>query len=191
MAGLAAAGLAAVSGCGKGGKAAPPVPVVTERAPDREERKLGGGQEREETLRVPGQDRLLPSQDPRNQPREAAAPDAGAGSAAGTEVTLTPQPPATAASAESSAGSLAPPQVPRGEVRYRVQLMATLRAGAAYELHAELKEILDLPVYVEFEQGLHKLRVGDFRARGEADDARRRLVGLGYADAFVVEFRGP
>jgi cell division septation protein DedD len=131
----------------------------------------------------------MPSEDPRNQPPGGAAEPASTSSGE-TGVTLVPAPPAATDQASTPPGPLAPPPIPRGEVRYRVQLIATLRAAAVYELQAELRDLVDAPVYAELEQGLWKLRVGDFTSRDDADGMRRRLVGIGFSDAFVVEFRG-
>ena len=71
-----------------------------------------------------------------------------------------------------------------------MQVLASAVPANAYRVRGELQETLGTAVYVEQEQGILKVRTGDFRDRSDADTLRRRLFGLGYEDAFVVECRG-
>lgn len=173
----------------------------------------------EGTIVLPGQNRLLPSQDPRNlsgsaelAPPGEPAPDEPTAPASQRETpesasTQAAPPPAGSApvrrsetppsgtggapgTASQAPSSFLPPQIPPGEGRFRVQVLASAIPVNAYRVRGELEETLGQPVFVEQEQGILKVRAGDFKDRADADTLRRRLFGLGYGDAFVVECRG-
>jgi hypothetical protein len=156
---------------------------------------------RSEEITLPGQNRTLPSQDPRNQEGTGELPRIGDASGispaqaspGATEGAGTPAPqPGQIERAEAPPlpPSFLPPPVPSGESRFRVQVLASALAANAYRVRSELEENVGMPAYVEQEQGIWKVRAGDMRERAEADVLRRRLFGLGYEDAFVVECRG-
>jgi hypothetical protein len=94
-----------------------------------------------------------------------------------------------AAKAPGELSDFGPPPVPRGDVRFRVQILASVAFNTALRVRDELSKTFEEPVYLEREQEIWKVRVGDLRDRATADGIRRRLVGLGYDDAFVVEAR--
>lgn len=87
-------------------------------------------------------------------------------------------------------GDFAPPLVPKGSSRFRVQVLAIAALKSALAAREEVAKVVEEPVYVEPEQQIWKVRVGDLPDRQAADTLRRRLVGLGYEDAFVIEARG-
>jgi hypothetical protein len=80
--------------------------------------------------------------------------------------------------------------VPRGESRFRVQILASVVLKTALGAREEVAGAVEEPVFVEREQEIWKVRVGDLRDRAAADGLRRRLIGLGYDDAFVVAAQG-
>ena len=83
----------------------------------------------------------------------------------------------------------APPRTPEaGEAAgYRVQIFAAEDAATAADVARRLEARLEgSPVYVEREGPWHKVRVGDFATRGEAELLRARLAGMGYSGAWIV-----
>ncbi len=72
---------------------------------------------------------------------------------------------------------------------YRVQLFATTDAALAEARATELRELFEEAIYVEAEGPLYKVRVGDCGSRDEAAELRRRALGLGLEDAFIVDTR--
>ncbi len=219
VAGLVAMGILAAAGCAGRGRGAPrpeigaqggagqrEAPAVgagggsgSKEAEDRGEERSAG------TIVLPGQNRLLPSQDPRNLAGSGELAPAGEGPAVAAPAVAAPpivpgdvegneapaSPARESAKTDSQApSSFLPPPIPPGEDRFRVQVLASAIPANASRVRGELEETLGLPVYVEQEQGILKVRVGDFRDRAAADTLRRRLFGLGYGDAFVVECRG-
>lgn len=181
---LAVLVLALHAGCaGRSGRAAlPDAPAVAKRPPADERHAAGAEQER---IRLPGQNRWLPSEDPRNRPAGESPPAASAMRAARRI--------AAPASTDGSAAG-ADPIGERGvvetrEPHYAVQVLASATTARAYALRAELEKALGIPVAVDSEDGIWKVRLGHEAERDAAEELRRRLVGLGYEDAFVV-FRG-
>ncbi len=68
---------------------------------------------------------------------------------------------------------------------FRVQVFASADREIAENAARGAQERLGLPGYVELDGGVYKVRVGDFAARADADQA---LVGIRrqYADAWIV-----
>lgn len=140
---------------------------------------------REDDVKVPGQDRSYPSEDPRNRPQSNAPALPGsvpppAGQPAEPSARKAPRP----------AADFAPPTVPAGVSRFRVQVFASVSLQTALKTREEVAGVVEEPVFLEREQEVWKVRVGDLSERVAADGIRRRLMGLGYDDAFVVEARG-
>ncbi len=84
-----------------------------------------------------------------------------------------------------------PPPPPAETVGYRVQIGAfefeTGKWGGAQLWASQARAKFTEPVYVEFDAGLYKVRVGDLVTREEADVLKAKAIQLGYAGAFVVE----
>ena len=70
---------------------------------------------------------------------------------------------------------------------YRVQVYAFSSQESAENAAAQVRIQVSEPVYVEFVDGLYKVRVGDFTSRIQAETVRDRLRSMGYPDAFLVE----
>ncbi len=68
---------------------------------------------------------------------------------------------------------------------YRIQVFASADLDKAKELKNNVIAGTGLAVYVEFEGGLYKVRVGDYRTREAASQARTRFVEL-YPDCWIV-----
>jgi|GEM_PF-5076244 len=164
-------------------------------------------------IHLPGQNRMLPSEDPRNRPRSGApempvlnppggasasqSPASAAQSSASTRTPPvakaedTPDPcPVVGGPSGDPAARLLPPPVPAGEVRFRVQVFASTNSLSAFSMRDETARTVAEPVYVEQEGGIWKVRLGDCKSLQEAHALRRRVKGLGYDDAFVLEVRG-
>lgn len=226
-----------VAGCGGRSRTTPPPAVdVTRQAEARKPAKRSEPPAvRGDDVKVPGQDRFYPSEDPRNRPQSnapalpgsaprpagetsataapavegAPAVEAKSGAQVGQGANAepgaqtepggsgTPATPPAGQPAEPStrkapraAADFAPPTVPAGESRFRVQVFASVSLQTALKTREEVAGVVDEPVFLEREQEVWKVRVGDLSERVAADGIRRRLMGLGYDDAFVVEARG-
>lgn len=213
------------AGCGGRGRGAPK-PAIDARAGSSSRKDPvvagveGSGSKRPEEegrerpaagIVLPGENRLLPSQDPRNLagsqelapaapsdaeavPPAAAPPvvvqDSGVAPAEGSRPAAPISHGSEKTDPPAAPVSFLPSPIAPGESRFRVQVLASAVPHNAYRVRGELEESLGFPVYVEPEQGILKVRTGDFRDRSDADTLRRRLFGLGYGDAFVVECRG-
>lgn len=85
-----------------------------------------------------------------------------------------------------------PPPPPSAEtVGYRVQIGAfrfeTGEWGGAQQRASEARMRFTEAVYVEFEAGLYKVRVGDCVIKNDAEILKSKAIQLGYPDAFIVE----
>ena len=133
---------------------------------------------RSDPLTLPGQNRTLPSEDPRNQPGGEQ-----------TEVAL----PVVQRAAElpgAEAGEIVLPSSPGGQretARYRVQVFATRLPESARRLRAELAGRFGEAVHLVEDGGITKVQVGDEKDRDAALSLLARLLGMGYQDAFIVE----
>jgi cell division protein FtsN len=70
-------------------------------------------------------------------------------------------------------------------IGYRVQIFASGERAAAESLKIKAAGETSLPVYIEYEDGYYKVRVGDFGSRDEAAEARARLSEI-YPDCWLV-----
>ena len=70
-------------------------------------------------------------------------------------------------------------------IGYRVQILASGERSAAESLKMKAEGETALTVYIEYEDGYYKVRVGDFASRDEAAVARARLSEL-YPDCWIV-----
>ncbi len=86
-------------------------------------------------------------------------------------------------------------QISEGEIKFRegrgfrVQLLATKSIETAALTQQEAKDIFNSmkhTVYLVFEAPLHKVRVGDFLSRNDAEDVRDTAKDYGYHEAFIV-----
>ena len=165
-------------GCAaRGGGARPPTVPPEATAGSQAAGQDSAQTQRLDRIRLPGQDRVLPSEDPRNRPAPGVVP------------AMTPEQEGPGKPIDPAAQFL-PPPVPPGESRFRVQVLANTMSLPSFQMRAELAAQIAEPVFIEQEQGIWKVRVGDLKDRQAAEALRRRLLGLGYDDAFVVESRG-
>jgi len=160
--------------------------------------------------RLPGADRVYPSQDPRNhatpdEPEAFPLPGAVAGSVGMGAVEESVAEGAVAESvaedavADSTAGDQVAESVAEdagaeksGEISlplsaaWSVQLLASSSLSVARERAGALAPYFPEPPRVEPVAGLFKVRVGRCATRGEAEALRRKALELGLRDAFVV-----
>ncbi len=71
-------------------------------------------------------------------------------------------------------------------VGYRVQVFASKELEKAKKVKSEMSDQTSLGVYIEFEDGMYKVRAGDFGSREEAAEARKRLTRM-YPDCWIAE----
>ncbi len=97
---------------------------------------------------------------------------------------------------EKSAASLSSSTNSNSGLIYRVQIMSLSYGGKARRIAEELERTLGVPVFVESERGLFRVRAGAYRTAAEAGILQQRLrkIGPQYEDSFVVsrkQSRGP
>jgi cell division protein FtsN len=71
------------------------------------------------------------------------------------------------------------------DLGYRVQLAAFTDAEGARDLKKIVMAATGMAVYIDYEDGLYKVRAGDFDTRAEASEARARLTA-DYPDCWIV-----
>lgn len=71
------------------------------------------------------------------------------------------------------------------ELGYRVQLAAFTESAGARDLKKKVMAAAGVAVYIDYEDGLYKVRAGDFATRTEASEARVRLAD-DYPDCWIV-----
>ena len=70
-------------------------------------------------------------------------------------------------------------------IGYRIQVFASSERGSAESMKTKVMGETTLPVYIEYEGGYYKIRVGDFKTREEAAAERGRISEL-YPDCWIV-----
>jgi cell division protein FtsN len=70
-------------------------------------------------------------------------------------------------------------------IGYRIQVFASSELESAERMKAKVAGETALPVYIEYEGGYYKIRVGDFTTREEAAVERGRISEL-YPDCWIV-----
>lgn len=70
---------------------------------------------------------------------------------------------------------------------YRVQVVASMLRQEAAGIAIVVKDLIPVPVYIEYDEPFYKVRVGDFRTESEAEEIRKILVENGYDSAWIVE----
>ena len=72
---------------------------------------------------------------------------------------------------------------------FRVQVISTQDLNEANRLMMELSSLFGNEVYIVFDSPNYKVRVGNFRSRGNAEKARQRIVALGHRAAWIIRTR--
>jgi cell division septation protein DedD len=79
-----------------------------------------------------------------------------------------------------------PPAAAAGyDLGYRIQLAAFTDPAGARELKKKVMATAGMAVYIDYEDGLYKVRAGDFATRADAYDARARFTA-DYPDCWIV-----
>jgi hypothetical protein len=83
----------------------------------------------------------------------------------------------------------AAPATPRSSnhLCYEIQLMGTSNEAGAHEAARRAEASLGVPVYVVWENGLHKVRAGGCLTRADAEVLRDRARAGSYPEAFLTE----
>jgi cell division protein FtsN len=71
------------------------------------------------------------------------------------------------------------------ELGYRVQLAAFTESVGARDLKKKVMATVGIAAYIDYEDGLYKVRAGDFATRAEASEARTKLAA-DYPDCWIV-----
>ncbi|MDI6808909.1 MAG: SPOR domain-containing protein [Candidatus Eisenbacteria bacterium] len=69
---------------------------------------------------------------------------------------------------------------------FSVQVFASSTSDGAVTFASEARGRFSQPVFIVFEEGLYKVRVGGCLSRQEADELKARARDMGYADSWVV-----
>ena len=69
---------------------------------------------------------------------------------------------------------------------FRVQVVSTQSLEEANKLSTQLSSMFDGEVYIIFDSPNYKLRVGNFRSRSAAEEARKRIAALGHRAAWII-----
>lgn len=87
--------------------------------------------------------------------------------------------------------------VPKNEIRqerasrkmviYTIQIGAFENESNAADFTAKAKEVLDFHINFYFIDGLYKVRLDDFKDKGDAISILNKVIGSGYSDAFIIE----
>lgn len=99
----------------------------------------------------------------------------------------------TTATETTATATEAPPAAPAEELTpapkmgYRVQIGAFTYEEGANKVKMRAESELNQKVYVDFIEGMYKVRVGDFLTREDAEAYRDKLISMGYNGAFLVE----
>jgi hypothetical protein len=201
-----AAGLGAGCAARRPAPAATPAPVTAPAVPGQAATPTVPGTASSATISdafppLPGTGRVYPSQDPRNRavpgaPEAFPPPGAMAGSvvqsgvaesgegAPAEESVAEDARAATATEGPTAGASVA--VVPSPSSGWSVQLLASSSLPVARERAEALAPFFPEPPRVEPAGGLFKVRVGRCATRDEAEALRRKALGLGLRDAFVV-----
>jgi len=87
----------------------------------------------------------------------------------------------------------APPSTPAEELTptpkmgFRVQIGAFEFEEGANKIKVRAESEINQRVYVDFIEGMYKVRVGDFLTKEYAQSFREKLISMGYNGAFLVE----
>ena len=69
---------------------------------------------------------------------------------------------------------------------FRVQLLTSGDYQRAREEKTKAMMRFDIPVYLQFEAPLYRLRIGDCVDRKAAEELRQKAIGLGYSGAWIL-----
>ncbi|MFQ6103931.1 MAG: SPOR domain-containing protein [Candidatus Glassbacteria bacterium] len=70
---------------------------------------------------------------------------------------------------------------------YRVQLYATRDVEKARNVAESARRLFGEKTYIEYQEPLYKVRVGDYLLRDQAEGMRHRVASSGFEDAWIVE----
>lgn len=69
---------------------------------------------------------------------------------------------------------------------YKIQLGAFRNYLSAYKLTDKIEKLTSLPIVINFENELYKVRIGEFNKKSEAVDICNFIRQSGYSDAFII-----
>jgi len=71
-------------------------------------------------------------------------------------------------------------------IGYRVQIFASENLERAKEIKRQIEKEISLKVYIEFENEMYKVRVGNYNSREEAEEAKK-IVRSHFPDCWIAE----
>jgi cell division septation protein DedD len=73
--------------------------------------------------------------------------------------------------------------------KYRIQIFAGTNKAGADDVAGKAKDLAGDEIYIVQEQGLWKVRVGDFETKELAEKALTNWKNQGYSSAWIVEMK--
>jgi hypothetical protein len=70
---------------------------------------------------------------------------------------------------------------------FRIQLYATRDIEKARNVAESARRLFNEKTYIEYQEPLYKVRIGDYATREEAERMRYRVTSSGFEDAWLVE----
>jgi len=89
---------------------------------------------------------------------------------------------------ESEKVDIPPPDIGEKDF-FKIQVLATQTYDRAQEEKKRLREYTEKTIFLVLEKNLWKVQIGDFPAREEAEKECNLLQGLGWIDAWLIQFR--
>ena len=88
----------------------------------------------------------------------------------------------------ASSGNFPPPAMGERDF-YKIQVLATNSFERAQEEKIKLMKYTDKTIYITNEDVLWKVQLGDYISRKESEMERDQLRGLGWIDAWIMNYR--
>jgi len=70
---------------------------------------------------------------------------------------------------------------------FRIQLYATRDIEKAKTVAESARQLFNEKTYIEYQEPLYKVRIGDYTTREQAERMRYRVTSSGFEDAWLVE----
>ncbi len=88
----------------------------------------------------------------------------------------------------ASSGDFPPPEAGERDF-YKIQVLATNSFERAQDEKIKLMSYTDKTIYITSEDVLWKVQIGDYISRKESEMERDQLRGLGWIDAWIMNYR--
>ena len=71
-------------------------------------------------------------------------------------------------------------------IGFRVQIFASSNLEKAKEIKKQIESKMSMKVYIEFDDDMYKVRIGNFNSRKDASETRKTLTSL-FPDCWIAE----